>query len=99
MSEIDSGNSENTDAENDLDESSSTETHWDEKWAGLPENYFTSGVCVRCIHKTKGANACDAFPAGIPIEIASGKNDHSQPFPGDGGIMFEAVADSEETSE
>jgi hypothetical protein len=59
------------------------------KWGGLPAGYFKGGVCVRCLHKFKGANGCDAFPEGIPVEIAKGKNDHSQPYPGDHGIMFE----------
>lgn len=34
--------------------------------------------------------ACDAFPDGIPNEIDTGKNRHRKPFPGDGGIQFEA---------
>lgn len=31
---------------------------------------------------------CAAFPAGIPDEIRSGKNDHTTPFAGDNGITF-----------
>ena len=35
-------------------------------------------------------NACDAFPDGIPDEIAYGDNDHSEPLPGQGhDIVFE----------
>jgi len=32
---------------------------------------------------------CDAFPKGIPSEIAYGPVPHLKPFPGDQGIMFE----------
>lgn len=33
---------------------------------------------------------CEAFPEGIPNEIAYGNNLHTEPFPGDNGIRFEA---------
>lgn len=36
---------------------------------------------------------CKAFPKGIPSEIAYGDNDHTKPFPGDNGIMFENQED------
>ena len=32
---------------------------------------------------------CEAFPDGIPKEIAFGDWDHTKPFPGDKGILFE----------
>jgi len=35
---------------------------------------------------------CEAFPKGIPSEIAYGKNLHLKPFPGDRGIQFEKSA-------
>jgi len=35
-------------------------------------------------------NICDAFPDGIPDEIAYGNNNHSSHFPGQGNeIVFE----------
>ena len=37
-------------------------------------------------------NVCDAFPDGIPDEIAYGDNPHTSPFPGDNGIQFEPEA-------
>jgi len=32
---------------------------------------------------------CDAFPAGIPEEILSGRDKHEKPYPGDGGVRYE----------
>ena len=34
-------------------------------------------------------NYCEAFPDGIPNEIADGKNKHLKPYKGDHGIQFE----------
>ncbi len=53
---------------------------------------FVSDVCCRCIHwNLELGRGCDAFPTinGIPLEIWKGENDHTTPFPGDNGIMFE----------
>ena len=32
---------------------------------------------------------CSAFPDGIPDAIYIGGFDHRQPFPGDGGVLYE----------
>lgn len=39
---------------------------------------------------------CQAFPNGIPDEIAYGNVNHVKPFPNDGGITFEYDAQWEE---
>jgi len=42
--------------------------------------------------------ACEAFPEGIPDEIAYGDNDHTSPFTGDNGIQFEKAKSFEDTA-
>ena len=34
-------------------------------------------------------NVCAAYPQGIPLEIASGEDDHTTPRADDNGIQFE----------
>lgn len=46
------------------------------KWEQLNE----SG-CANC--------DCDAFPEGIPMEIAFGSNPHTEHYKGDNGIQYE----------
>jgi len=48
-------------------------------------------VCLDCKHffNEKGPFRCEAFPNGIPEEIAMGGNPHKRPYPGDNGIQFE----------
>ena len=56
-----------------------------------------SPQCLRCRHLDLEAMAslhvmrCTAFPEEIPREIAGNKHDHRKPFPGDHGILFEAL--------
>jgi hypothetical protein len=49
-----------------------------------------SPVCTFCVHlRDMGAHKCDAFPERIPDLIWRGDNDHTKPFPGDNGVLFE----------
>jgi hypothetical protein len=54
----------------------------DDIFGGMPQ-------CDSCVHFQSG-NLCAAFPDGIPLDIISGKHDHKKPYPGDGGILYEA---------
>ncbi len=47
-------------------------------------------------HEIGQVPACDAFPKGIPDEIAYGDNLHLKPYPGDHGIQFEEAGPGEE---
>lgn len=59
-----------------------------------------SKTCALCKHLHESEllengthhNTCDAFPDGIPIKIWEGDNDHTNPFPGDHGILFKAIS-------
>ncbi|MBL7976501.1 MAG: hypothetical protein JNJ85_16405 [Candidatus Kapabacteria bacterium] len=44
-------------------------------------------LCINLIERTR--RRCDAFPHGIPPEIWNDEIEHTRPYPGDGGIMFE----------
>jgi hypothetical protein len=46
--------------------------------------------CTFCKHKTPGETTCAAFPQGIPAAIIAGDDQHLEPYPGDGGIRYEA---------
>lgn len=55
----------------------------------------TMPQCYKCRRLFDTADdqwiACGAFPDGIPDEIADGEHDHTKPFPGDNGILFEPL--------
>lgn len=57
-----------------------------------------SWLCSTCVHihptKFDGAGnflpaTCEAFPTGIPMEICSRKVEHTEPYKGDNGILYE----------
>jgi len=50
------------------------------------ETYFKS-QCFYC--NQMSANGCPAFEEGIPLAILNNLHDHSNPYDGDNGIMFE----------
>ncbi len=50
-----------------------------------------SEICGWCKHHDTSfehPNRCKAFKQ-IPLEIWEGKNDHTKPYPGDNGIIFQ----------
>jgi len=54
-----------------------------------------SARCITCVHLREGGEKaiCDAFPDGIPEEIAVGHFDHAQPYEGDNGIRWEPTSE------
>ncbi len=49
-----------------------------------------SPVCTPCKHKISAwPRTCKAFSEGIPDEIWLGENDHTKPYPGDHGILYQ----------
>lgn len=55
-------------------------------------NAVVSEQCESCAHFREGLQ-CAAFGGPIPSPILRGDHDHTQPFPGDRGIRFEALQD------
>lgn len=55
----------------------------------------TSGQCIGCKHYTM-MSTCEAFPNKIPYEIISGHFIHTEPYPGDHGIMYDPIDPDEE---
>lgn len=51
--------------------------------------YRLPDLCRSCVHLHKDRATCDAFPAGVPDSIITFGADHTVPFPGDKGILFE----------
>ncbi|MBL8000027.1 MAG: hypothetical protein JNL32_15500 [Candidatus Kapabacteria bacterium] len=43
--------------------------------------------CIRLIERTR--RRCEAFPDGIPPELWNDEIEHTRPYPGDNGYLFE----------
>ena len=43
--------------------------------------------CVSCVRKSRGG-FCEAFPDGIPEEFLDGRLRHTEPYPGDRGLLY-----------
>lgn len=52
---------------------------------------FVLPGCASCVHIAPTGLTCEAFPDGIPLLIAQGDFDHTQPFQGDNGIQWEGT--------
>lgn len=58
-------------------------------WAA-DEVVAMASQCVGCSRKASN-DSCDAYPQGIPMQILTNEHDHREEFPGDGGLLYEAV--------
>jgi hypothetical protein len=47
--------------------------------------------CRRFVVADREPLTCDAFPSGIPEAIIMNGADHREPYPGDGGSLFDPV--------
>ena len=51
--------------------------------------------CYACVHFDWDApprcSGALAFPEGIPIPVQANKHDHSKPYPGDHGVLYEQI--------
>lgn len=54
----------------------------------LTHRNVETGQCATCRFRADG-QTCRAFPRGIPHEIFTGKRDHTKPYPGDRGFLYE----------
>jgi hypothetical protein len=58
----------------------------------LNHRFLVGAGCLECRHLIDLVEGtCEAFPAGIPLEILQDRLRHDRTFPGDHGIRFEKV--------
>lgn len=51
--------------------------------------------CSYCKHlRRDGSYSCLAFPSGIPPAIWNNDKNHNLPYPGDNGVVFEALQEA-----
>lgn len=54
---------------------------------------YNNLMCYKCRQRKNVVEvevpSCKAFPDGIPLEVWRGEHEHTKPYPGDNGIMFE----------
>ncbi len=51
-------------------------------------------ICFKCKHFNWVEGGCNAFPEGIPEEITSGENEHTEPLEGQkNDILFEPIVE------
>jgi len=53
-----------------------------------------STQCLSCKHLNNNMTTCIAFPDSIPDKILLGKFDHTKPFTGDNGTLYEPIKSS-----
>lgn len=59
------------------------------RFVGRPDE-MVSPQCNHCRRWNMMKDTCEAFPDGVPMEIAMNRHDHRQPFTGDNGVLFES---------
>lgn len=57
-------------------------------WGSTGRHGLTVSQCVKCKHWLLNG-VCKAFPSGVPTVILGNMVDHSEPFEGDHGIVFQ----------
>ena len=57
---------------------------------GNPSDLVVS-QCTFCANRSPDGTRCKAFPRGIPADILYNRHDHTAPFPGDNGVLYQPV--------
>lgn len=66
----------------------------------IDDTNLPSKICTMCARISNvDKHTCQAFPDGIPDIIWDGRNDHTTPVKGDGGLMFVWANETPETTE